>query len=826
MIHANRPARELLGGTEGALDELLVPETGSEGLIPFVSGRGAGAGLSYLARVAADSGDGRMVRVSLREIPLPEDLGGEAVLVIIRAREESVTAMEALEAELTARADFPTLLAGIARHFLNLAYSDVETGIYRSLSALGRVSHCQRAYLFLVGERGTILERAFGWSAPKAGERNLSDVEGMALEQFPWTMRHFAKGETVLVSNSQDLPEEAEAERALCEYLGVGSFVHVPLRLRGRLAGWIGLDDHRPRVWSDEEIGVLRATGGLLLSAWEGKRRDEQLFHEQERAQRTLDCIGDGVICVDVDGRIEYVNPVAESVVGRKAAEVRGRLLTDVLGIEGEDDDRVMDILGLSEDSTRPVEFEGALITATEENRIIKLSVAPMRDRSGRIRGAVLALRDVTEARKATEEAEHHASHDPLTGLVNRREFERRLQRAVESASQRRTSHALCYLDLDDFKIINDTAGHSAGDEALSHVAEVITGKLRSRDTLARLGGDEFGLLLADCNARHAWEVCSGLVSFFKEHQFSWQGRDFDLGLSIGITAIHEGCDSPSALLTEADQACYRAKYLGRGRVQIFTPGETTQPGPIEPRMTASELEESLSLGRVELHWQPVEAGIGSGQMLYREILCRIASSNGTLLGPDDFMPVARRNGLLPALDCLVMECGLRRAACQSDDVSIGFNVGRESFRDEECRRDILRLVAESGFPANRVWFELMEPDVAIALTDAKRFVEPLVSAGCRIVLDGVSGGLGTLQIIEALPIAAIKAGRPLVGQREGAPATTGIMLALMEMCRAMDLILIAKDVVHGDQAARLAQMGATYMQGGAVAEPVPMPEG
>jgi diguanylate cyclase (GGDEF)-like protein/PAS domain S-box-containing protein len=765
-----------------------------------------------------------MVRVSLREIPLPEDLGGQAVLVIIRAREDSVTAMEALEAELSARADFPTLLAGIARHFLNLPYSEVETGIYRSLSALGRVSHCQRAYLFLVGERGTILERAFGWSAPKASERNLSDVEGMALEQFPWTIRHFTRGETVLVSDPEDLPEEAEAERALCKYLGVRSFVNVPLKLRGRLAGWIGVDDHRSRVWSDEEIGVLRATGGLLMSAWEGKRRDEQLYYEQERAQRTLDCIGDGVICVDVDGRIEYVNPIAERLVGLKAAEARGRLLTDVLGIEGEDDDRVMDILGLSEDATRPVEFEGALITASEENRIIKLSVAPMRDPSNRIRGAVLALRDVTEARKATEQAEHHASHDPLTGLVNRREFERRLQRAVESASQRRTSHALCYLDLDDFKVINDTAGHSAGDEALSQVAEVITGRLRSRDTLARLGGDEFGLLLEDCDAKHAWEVCTGLVGHFKESQFSWQGRDFSLGLSIGITAIHEGCDSPSALLTEADQACYRAKYLGRGRVQIFTPGETSQQAPIEPRMTATELEESLSLGRVELHWQPVEAGLGSGQVLYREILCRIASSDGTLLGPDDFMPVARRNGLLPALDCLVMQCGLSRAEMHADDVSIGFNVGRESFRDEESRRDILRLVAESGFPANRVWFELMEPDVAVAMTDAKRFVEPLVSAGCRIVLDGVSGGLGTLQIVEALPIAAIKAGRPLVGSREGAPATTGIMVALLDMCRAMDLILIGKDVVHGDQATRLAHMGVSYLQGGAVAEPVVMP--
>ena len=145
VIHANRPARELLGETDGSLDTLLVPEADSEGLKPFISGRGSAAGVSYLARVAGDDGGGRMVRVSLREIPLPEDLGGQAVLVIIRAREDSVTAMEALEAELSARADFPTLLAGIARHFLNLPYSEVETGIYRSLSALGRVSHCQRA---------------------------------------------------------------------------------------------------------------------------------------------------------------------------------------------------------------------------------------------------------------------------------------------------------------------------------------------------------------------------------------------------------------------------------------------------------------------------------------------------------------------------------------------------------------------------------------------------------------------------------------------------------------------------------------------------------
>jgi diguanylate cyclase (GGDEF)-like protein/PAS domain S-box-containing protein len=825
IIHANRPARELLGKAGGRLDDLLVPESGTEGIQPFVAGRGPSAGVSYLAKVHIGGADGRLVRVSLREIPLPAELGGTAVLVVIRARDESVTAMEALEAEIATRGDFPSLLAGVARHFLNLGFSEVETGIYRSLSAVGRVSHSQRAYLFLVGERGAVLERAFGWSAPECKERKLENIEGMAMAQFPWTLRHFAKGETVLVSDAGDLPDEAEAERAMCEYLGVSSYVNVPLRLRGRLAGWIGVDDHRPRVWGDDEIGLLRATGGLLLSAWEGKQRDEQLFLEQERAQRTLDCIGDGVICVDVDGRIEYVNPATEQMIGTSAAQARGRPLVEVLNIQSEEDGAdAFDIVRLSEGRLGDAEFEGALTASDGRNRIVVASLAPLLDRSSRIRGAVLALRDVTEAREAQREAEHHANHDPLTGLVNRREFSRRLQRAVDSASKRGTTHALCYLDLDNFKIINDTSGHTAGDEALGDVAEKIKGRLRSRDTLARLGGDEFGLLLEDCDMGGAWEVCQGLLSFFRDYRFAWKGREFELGVSIGVTGVHEGCEGPSTLLTQADRACYRAKYLGRGRVHVFSPDVTELSGQPEQRMTVEELEKALSLGRIELHWQPVHDRSESGGTLYHEILCRLAGEDGELIGPDSFMGVARRHGLMPQLDHLVMEQGLRRAAGLHGEPAIGFNVGRESFLDDGFHKDVVRLVLESGIPAQRIWFELMEPDVSMAINEARRFMKPLVSAGCRFALDGVAGGLGTLQVVEALPIAAIKVGRPLVGSREVTSAAESVLRAIMDICRSRDIVLIAKDVVHHEEAERLGRMGVTHLQGGALGRPESMP--
>ncbi|MDT8384126.1 MAG: diguanylate cyclase [Gammaproteobacteria bacterium] len=339
----------------------------------------------------------------------------------------------------------------------------------------------------------------------------------------------------------------------------------------GRITLLIDVRQVQPRIQPGKQAQRPRALL-VMEDITQRKRIEETLFMEKERAQITLDSIKDAVITTDARGEVLYLNPIAEQLVGWSAAEACGQRIDKVLTIVDEDTEEAIDnpvYLSLQQAQSVILQ-EPALLLARNGQRIaIDSTASPVNDRNGKVMGVVLMLKDVTTQRQLTTELVHAASHDSLTGLVNRHEFEKRLQHAIESSKKHGLHHTLCFIDLDKFKTVNDTAGHAAGDALLQQVAALFQTRLRDRDTLARLGGDEFGLLFENCQLSKAAEITETMVEEISAHKFSWGGHSFTIGASVGLVSITSEAKSPSDLLGQADVACYGAKRRGRSCVHI-----------------------------------------------------------------------------------------------------------------------------------------------------------------------------------------------------------------------------------------------------------------
>jgi diguanylate cyclase (GGDEF)-like protein/PAS domain S-box-containing protein len=361
------------------------------------------------------------------------------------------------------------------------------------------------------------------------------------------------------------------------------------------------------RVVRDKH-GRILGYEGTIADITERKKAETAVFQAKERAQVTLQSIGDAVITTDSEGRIDYMNPVAESLTGWENREAQGKLISDVLTVVDESTReagespivrclREGQVLGLSQHTV--------LIARRGQEIAIQDSAAPIRDRAGNLIGAVMVFHDVSKERRLHRALHYQASHDTLTGLINRREFENRLTAAVEGVRQDSSSHqALLYLDLDQFKLINDTCGHPAGDQLLRQITGLLQTRVRSADTLARLGGDEFGILLASCPLDQALRLAEQLRQAIRDYRFVWQDGVLAVGVSIGIVEITAETPTVASVMSAADVACYSAKDLGRNRVQLYKPDN--MPERHREMHWVSKLTRAAEEGRFELFYQPI----------------------------------------------------------------------------------------------------------------------------------------------------------------------------------------------------------------------------
>lgn len=630
-------------------------------------------------------------------------------------------------------------------------------------------------------------------------------------------------------------PDDLPGVRARLEahLEGLTSVYEAEYRLRTRRGEWRWVHDRGRVIERDAGRRPLRMTG-MQTDVTDRKEAEAALFRERERALVTLASIADAVITTDSRGIIEYMNPVAEALTGWSLAQARGEPVTRVFTVIHETTREPVETSAercLDED--RPMELTSHLTLVRRDGLefAIDESASPLRDRDGRLTGVVMVFRDATPQRQMTRQLSHQAAHDPLTGLINRREFERRLARVVASAQESGTSHGLCYLDLDRFKTVNDSCGHVAGDALLRQLGRVLRSELRTRDTLARLGGDEFAVLLEHCDLEQARRIADALRLAVQNFRFVWEGNTFELGVSIGLVEITAATGDEAEVLRAADAACYRAKHAGRNRVHVALLEERAAPLP-RRNDWAGRIARALEQGRFRFYGQRILAlGAPARDPGFWEVFLRLEEDEGVMLPAGAFLPAAERYSLISVIDRWVIQQIIARladwwpAARESPPPLCCINLGGGSLRDEELIGLIRGTLAAHRLPPESLCFELGEPIVLADLPQAVAFARELKGLGCWVALDDFAGGLPSLHHLKALPLDLLKLSPAVTRDLPGDPLQEVVARAAVGAAQVLGLPTVAKGVDSAAAVEALRALGVDYVQGFALAPPRPIEE-
>jgi diguanylate cyclase (GGDEF)-like protein/PAS domain S-box-containing protein len=568
---------------------------------------------------------------------------------------------------------------------------------------------------------------------------------------------------------------------------------------------------------------------GLLTSLNDSRTT---LFAEKERAQVTLASIGDAVVTSDLGGRVEYMNPVAESLTGWPLAEAVGQPLSLVLPMLGESGDALATDpvdAALRDAAAGEAPRHAVLIARHGAQHPIEHTAAPIRNRDGVIAGAVLAFRDVGESRKMARQLSWQATHDSLTGLVNRAEFERRLNALVEQSNRDGGQHALLYLDLDQFKVVNDTCGHVAGDELLRQVTGLLQQGIRDSDTLARLGGDEFGVLLSGCPVERAVAIAENLRQSLAQFRFAWQDKSFVVGISVGVVSIAGAREQSARVMAAADAACYSAKDKGRNRVQVYLESDTELAQRQGEMQWISRLIRAMEENRLILYCQRIApAQRADERETHHEVLLRMVDEHGKIVPPMAFIPAAERYNLMATIDRRVVARTFETAAhihAQRRDppTVLSINLSGASLNDETLLRFITDQFSLHGIPPRMICFEITETTAIANLTRTTRLISELRKLGCRFSLDDFGSGLSSFAYLKNLPVDYLKIDGGFVKDMVRDPISRAMVKAIHDIGHVLGIQTIAEWVDNDDTLALLRQMGVDYVQGYGVGKPVPL---
>lgn len=583
------------------------------------------------------------------------------------------------------------------------------------------------------------------------------------------------------------------------------------------------------RVLHDENGNPI-GHEGTLSDITERKRAEMEVHAQKERAEVTLNSIADGVITTDNEGMVDYLNPVAEMLTGWKLAEARGRPVREIFMLRHEIEGHTLENpaeVCLREGKLTDVGQHSILVSRDGREIPIQDSAAPILDTAGRLAGVVLVVHDVSRERQLRRQLAHHAAHDSLTGLINRREFEVRLENALESARQG-ASHVLLYVDLDQFKVVNDTCGHSAGDQLLKQVTALIRGFVRAADTVSRLGGDEFGVLLENCSLERAVEIADDMRNAIRDYRFVAKEAAFEIGASIGLVAIGEDSENIESLLAAADVACYAAKDAGRNRVHVYQHGAA--PERHAEMQWVSRITRAIDEDRLELYFQPI---VPVGEMVDKrghfELLVRMRDENGRMVPPNAFIPAAERYNIMPMVDRWVIVHALRDLAFRpeegkSDDgYTLAINLSGTSLNDDKFLEFVIAAIDEHRPHERTICFEITETAAISNLARAVHFMNELKARGCEFSLDDFGNGLSSFSYLQNLPVDYIKIDGNFVRNIAANHVHQCMVDAIHRVGKAMGIRMIAEHVESRQTLELLAEIGVEYVQGFHISAPQPV---
>lgn len=422
----------------------------------------------------------------------------------------------------------------------------------------------------------------------------------------------------------------------------------------------------------------------------------------------------------------------------------------------------------------------------------------------------------------------YQASHDALTGLINRREFEHRVERAIRHAQIQSAAHALLYLDLDQFKLVNDTCGHAAGDELLRQISSLLLGSVRNRDTLSRLGGDEFGMLLDNCPLDKAIVIANNLLRTFEQFQFSWEQSCFTLGISIGVVPIDANTTGIASAMSAADSACYIAKESGRNQVQVAHLGDRRLQQRHGEMQWVSRLTRALDQDQFALYYQPiVPCADRTSRGNFIELLLRMIDDDGTVIAPRIFLPAAEKYNISPAIDRWVIEHAMQWLAENSGPdrlpVRVSINLSTQSIGNQEMLRFIIRNMDETGIEPDSIIFEVNETATITNIAAATSFMLTLRGCGFRFALDDFGSGIASFNYLKKLPVDYLKIDGHFVRDILSDPVDYAMVRSINELGQLLDKRTIAAFVETMEVANELRSIGIDFMQGHAFGKPEPL---
>ncbi len=618
----------------------------------------------------------------------------------------------------------------------------------------------------------------------------------------------------------------------------------VQLAIDTALAGGPSIEVEFRVLWPDGTHRYLHGTG--LVKHDElgqpirmvGTNRDvtrarclaTELSEQHEMLRVTLKSIGDAVITTDANGCVAWLNPVAEHLTGWLNSEAVGQPLPEIFHIVHQEtrtkaEDPVA--LCLRKEGTTRVSGETLLISRDGNEYGIEDSAAPIKNEHGKVLGAVLVFHDVTEQRRLSNELSYRATHDSLTGLVNRAEFELRLGRVLRRSHESGAQHTLLYIDLDQFKLVNDACGHSVGDHLLQQVSRLLSTCVRDRDTLARLGGDEFGIILEHCSAEQALRVAEHICERMEKFRFLSDGRRFRVGTSIGLVPVDSRWSTTLALLQAADTSCYAAKEAGRNRVHAWFDSDLAMHARHGEMQWTMRIEQALDEGRFVLYAQRIASLRQASVGVHAEVLLRMLDSDGALIQPGAFLPAAERFQLASRIDRWVLTNTIKwmqALPLESHIENLSINLSGQSVGDRAFHRWTLDVLTNAGEAiCSRLCFEVTETSAVTNFADAALFIEQIRTVGVRVALDDFGAGASSFGYLKSLPVDYLKIDGQFVKNVVTDPLDDAAVRCFINVASVLGVKTVAEYVDNVTVQEHLRILGVDFVQGFLLHKPSPI---
>jgi len=561
------------------------------------------------------------------------------------------------------------------------------------------------------------------------------------------------------------------------------------------------------------------------------RQRSSEYRSKEMHTHAILASIGDAVITTDLESYIDYMNPIAETMTGWTLGESKGKPLKQIFSVMTKEEEKDIDFVERCLKSNEEPDYQShelVLNNRAGNSIAIEESVAAIRDADKKIIGAVVVFRDVSSARKLSQQISWQATHDTLTGLFNRNYFDAKLTDMVIDAREGDRQHALLYLDLDQFKVVNDTCGHVAGDELLRQVSLLLSSHIRSNDTLARLGGDEFGIQLLNCPAPVALRIANQTRQSICNFRFCWDDKSFGIGVSIGLVEVNAQSESVEQVLSDADTACYAAKDNGRNQVHVYHTHASEAAVRQSEMEWVTRIQSAIEQERFRLYFQAISSVSKSDNSRHIEILIRMLDTDGQIISPGAFIPAAERYNLMPAIDRWVIGNVFELISNNpriliNNDYQFAINLSGHSLSGADTLDYICDQLTKYQFPKGMICFEITETAAISNLSSASHFIRTLKQRGCLFSLDDFGSGLSSFAYLKNLPVDYLKIDGSFVKDMATDLIDQAMVQSINQIGHVMNLKTIAEFVESEEILQCLKDIGVDYAQGYAIAKPTPL---